>query len=158
MQRKPNGTVPDGFRAMSPASTGPWHVPVAGHVPIVAGEHPRLLFRRSDLSTLRAKATTPEGQAILRRLRLLLDGANGETMTTRLNPATTFDQASKTPPLDGTYTIGHAAGYGLLFQLTGDPKFVEFRRECFERALAGTRDRDEGFGGGGFFAEGDGNA
>ena len=142
LQRKPSGAVPDGFRAMSPANTGPWHVPVAGHVPVVAGEHPRLLFRRSDLQALRAKAATPEGRAILQRLRFLLDGADGETMTTRFNPATKFGEASKTPPLDGTYTIGHAAGYGLLYQLTGDPKFAEFGRQCFERALAGTRDRD----------------
>jgi len=142
LQRKPNGAVPDGFRAMSPAGTGPWHLPVAGHVPVVAGEHPRLLFRRGDVPALRAKAATPEGQAMLRRLRFLLDGADGETMTTRFNPATKFGEASETAPLDGTYTIGHAAGYGLLYQLTGDVRFAEFGRQCFERALAGTRDRD----------------
>lgn len=142
VERKPNGALPDGYRAMSPATTGAWHVPVAGYRPPVAGEHPRLLFRRSDLPALKAKASTPEGQAVLRRLRFLLDGAQGETMTSHFNPATRFDdvQASATPA--GTYTIGHAAGYGLLYQLTGDRKFAEFGRECFERALAGTRDRD----------------
>jgi len=142
MERRPNGSVPDGFRAMSPAGTGSWHVPVAGHLPVAAGEHPRLLFRQSDLPALRAKAATPEGQAMLRRLRFLLNGGDGETMTTRFNPARAFGQDPSTPPLDGTYTIGHAAGYGLLYQLTGDAKFAQYGRECFEQALAGVRDRD----------------
>lgn len=142
VERKPNGSLPDGYRAMSAATSGAWHVPVAGYQPPVAGEHPRLLFRRGDLPALRAKASTPEGRAIVRRLRFLLDGAEGETMTSHFNPATRFDDVQSTSPPDGTYTIGHAAGYGLLYQLTGDRKFAEFGRECFERALAGVRDRD----------------
>ena len=60
-QRRPNGALPDGYRAMPPAGSGPWYVASPGHVPPVAGESPRLLFRRSDLSALRTRAETPEG-------------------------------------------------------------------------------------------------
>jgi hypothetical protein len=142
IERRPDGSVPYGYRAMTSPHRGPWWVPVLGHVAPAPGEHPRLLFRRADLPALRAKAATPEGRAILQRLRLLLDGADGETMTTRFNPATRFDQGAAAPPPAGTYTLGHAAGYGLLYQLTGDRKYADYGRESFERALAGVRDRD----------------
>ena len=137
-----DGSLPYGFRAFAANGAGPWFVPVDGHVPVDATEHPRLLFRRSDLPALRAKAATPEGRALLQRLRFLLNGRDGETMTTHFNPATTLVPGANFDAPDGTYTIGHAAGYGLLYQLSGDPKFAEFGRECFERALAGARDRD----------------
>ena len=125
----------------------PWHVPVAGFKTVKRGEHPRLLFRKSDLPALRRKMKTPEGQAILKRLRYLLDGDQGETMTAVFSPAThaymgggykstTFDKP-------GVFTIGHVAGYGLLYQLTGDQKYAEFGRQCFEESLAGKRDRDD---------------
>lgn len=142
VERRADGRLPDGYRVSSSASTGPWFVPVAKHVPIAAGEHPRLLFRRSDLPELRRKAGTPEGQAILKRLRFLLDGQQGETMTKHVNPARSG--LEKSPPVipDGTLTIGHASGYGLLYQLTGEQKYADFGRLCFERALEGVRDRD----------------
>ncbi|MEC8942750.1 MAG: hypothetical protein VYC95_08460, partial [Verrucomicrobiota bacterium] len=50
------------------ADERPWHVPVEGFVAPASGEHPRLLFRRGDLPALRARAGTPEGRAILKRL------------------------------------------------------------------------------------------
>ncbi|MGA2502094.1 MAG: hypothetical protein ABSH20_30490, partial [Tepidisphaeraceae bacterium] len=34
-------------------------------------------------------------------------------------------------------------GYGMLYQLTGDKKYAELGRQCFEKALAGVRDRDD---------------
>jgi formylglycine-generating enzyme required for sulfatase activity len=143
VQRRPDGSVPYGYRAMPPASAGPWYVPVPGHLPVEAGEHPRLLFRRTDLPALRAKAATPEGQAILRRLRQLLNGGEGGSLPRDFSRAT---QAYPKEPVDplpaGAFTIGHAAGYGLLYQITGDTRYAELGRECFERALAGTRDRD----------------
>jgi hypothetical protein len=141
--RRPDGTRPYGYRLQPAQGEEPWFAVAPAHAPIGVGEHPRLLFRRSDLPALRQKARTPEGQAILRRLRLLLDGGEGETMTTRFSTATQAYSGQRAEPLAGTYTIGHAAGYGLLYQLTGDRKFAEFGRECFERALTGTRDRDD---------------
>ncbi len=125
----------------------PWFVPVQGFKPPAAGEHPRLLFRKSDLPQLRRKAETPEGQAILKRLRYLLDGKDGETMTSVFNSATHayMGGGSKSTVIDtpGVYTISHAAGYGLLYQLTGEKKYAEFGKQCFEKALAGVRDRDD---------------
>ena len=52
----------------------PWWVQVKDFKALKGGEHPRLLFRRSDLAALRKKARAPEGKANLKRLRLLLDG------------------------------------------------------------------------------------
>ena len=114
----------------------PRQVAVEGFKPPESGEHPRHLFRRSELPALRQKARTPEGKAILKRLRFLLDGKDGETMTTL------YRTGAQPPQGAGVYTMSHAAGYGLLYQLTGEKKYAEFGRLCFERALAGTPDRD----------------
>src|SRR5438045_145525 len=86
----------------------PWPADVSGWVKPTPGEHPRLLFRKADLPELKKRAGTPQGKAILKRLRFLLDGKNGDTL---LPP----DQPAQTP---GRFTIGHTAGYGLLYQLT----------------------------------------
>jgi len=125
----------------------PWFAELKGFKSPAPGEHPRLLFRKSDLPALRKKAQTPEGQAILRRLRYLFDGKDGETMTTVFSKATHaymgggFDNSTINTP--GVYTFSHAAGYGLLYQLTGEKKYAEFGKQCFEKALAGVRDRDD---------------
>jgi hypothetical protein len=118
----------------------PWHGAVENFTPPQPGEHPRLLFRRTELPALKEKAKTPEGKAILKRLRLLLDGKDGQTMTTL------FRAPDKTPQEAGVYSISHAAGYGLLYQLTGDAKYAEFGRQCFDKALAGIPDRDGRYG------------
>jgi len=125
----------------------PWFAEVKGFKPPAAGEHPRLLFRRSDLPALRKKAQTPEGKAILKRLGYLLDGKDGQTMTTVFSKATHaymgggYSNSVLNAP--GVYTISHAAGYGLLYQLTGEKKYAQFGKQCFEKALAGVRDRDD---------------
>jgi hypothetical protein len=124
------------LQAPAYADNRPWHVRPEGFTAPEPGEHPRLLFRKSDLPALRKKAQTPEGKAILKRLRQLLDGKDGRTMTTL------FNSPEKRLDGPGAYTMGHAAGYGLLYQLTGDRKYAEFGRQCFEKALAGVRDRD----------------
>ena len=118
----------------------PWHCPRQNFTPPQPGEHPRLLFRRTALPALKEKARTPEGKAILKRLRLLLDGKDGQTMTTF------FRDPEKPSQQAGVYSIGHAAGYGLLYQLTGEKKYAEFGRECFEKAMAGIPDRDDRYG------------
>jgi len=127
--------------------TSPWWVPVKDYKPLQPGEHPRLLFRKADLASLRKKALTPEGKAIIKRLRYLLDGKYGETMTTVFSPATHAymlgDKKDMTLEMPGIYTFSHAAGYGLLYQLTGDRKYSEFGKQCFELALNGQRDRDD---------------
>ena len=51
-----------------------WALPVENHQPVQPQEHPRLIFRRSQLETLRKKAKTPTGQAILAKLNQTLSG------------------------------------------------------------------------------------
>lgn len=126
---------------------GPWFTAVEGFSPPAPGDHPRLLFRKSDLPALRKKMQTPEGRAILKRLCYLLEGTRGATLTTLFSDATHAcvggghkDTTLKKP---GVFTIGHVAGYGLLYQLTGDGKYAELGRQCFEKSLAGTRDSDD---------------
>lgn len=143
----------------------PWPADVPGFVPPAGGEHPRLLFRKSDLPELKRRAATPEGQYIVARLKELLGG--GETMPTSYNRSTKAyegnaaaggDDESPSPgkkkskgvqsgsEIDlpvGAYTISHAAGFGMLYQLTGEAKYAELGRQCFEKAFAGVRDRDD---------------
>lgn len=41
----------------------------ADYVPFAIGEHPRTLFRKSELASLRAKAQTPFGQAMIEKIK-----------------------------------------------------------------------------------------
>ena len=52
----------------------PWWLPATDFQPLQPGEHPRLLFRKSNVELLRKKAQTPEGKAIIARLRTQLNG------------------------------------------------------------------------------------
>jgi hypothetical protein len=45
-------------------------------------------------------------------------------------------------PLGRVYTLWHAAGYGMLWQLTGQREYAGLGRQCVEKALEGQRDRD----------------
>jgi hypothetical protein len=121
------GSAP--IRGAEPA----WPADVLGWAKPKPGEHPRLLFRQGDLADLRKRAETPEGKAIIKRLRFLLDGKNGETLLESGQPEHTV----------GAFSIGHAAGYGLLYQLTGDKKYADLGLQCFDRMLKGERDRDK---------------
>ncbi len=128
------------------AEDAPWPSPVSGFVAPEAGEHPRLFFRRSDLAELRRRAATPEGKAILARLKEQLGG--GEAMPKHKNPMTSAYGKSGGPkpskeemPL-GAYSLSHAAGFGFLYQITGEKKYADLGRECFEWAFEGVRDRD----------------
>jgi hypothetical protein len=135
-----------GFKPPSEEDLAGWPVAVKGHVPVKPGEHPRLLFRKTDLAGLKARANTPEGKALIARLRLQLDGAHGETMTDKFgvkgpvsrDGAGEFDKA----PL-GYFTFSHAAGYGFLYLLTGNQKYADLGREAMEKAFEGYRDRDQ---------------
>lgn len=124
---------------------GGWVEPVPGWVPVQPGEHPRLLFRKGDVAALRARARTPDGQAILARLRATLGG--GEALPTIRNPAkTAYSSDSSSSPLlrrEGAYTISHAAGFGFLYQITGDATYADLAKQCVELAMAGQRDRDD---------------
>ncbi|MGD0898163.1 MAG: hypothetical protein ABR915_10035 [Thermoguttaceae bacterium] len=120
----------------------PWYVPVAGFKPVAPGEHPRLLFRQADVPALRKKAETPDGKAILARLRTLLDGKNGDTLPTVFNPtAPNNHNASPVLPV-GAFTTSHGAGYGLLYQVTGDRKYAELARQAVQMCFDGKNDID----------------
>jgi hypothetical protein len=122
-----------------------WPSPVPDFVAPAPGEHPRLFFRKKDVDALKERARTPEGKRILDRLRELLGG--GEAMPSAFNP-------NRGPQKDGagdfhataavgkTYTLWHGAGFGFLYQLTGDARYAGLGRACVEKALDGQRDRD----------------
>jgi hypothetical protein len=123
-----------------------WPTDVPGFAKPAAGEHPRLLFRKADLPALRAKAQTPEGKALVVRLRTIL-GGNGEVFPEVFSAAVKgYDRgAVQDEDIDkpGAFTIGHAAGYGLLYQLTGEKKYADLGRKCFEKMMEGVRDIDD---------------
>jgi hypothetical protein len=124
----------------------PWQ-PVPGFVAPEPGEHPRLFFRRTDLPTLRERAKTPEGKAILERLKVLL-GTDGLTMPeVKSDMQSAYGKGGGPKPRKeewpvGTYSISHAAGFGFLYQITGDKTYADLGKECFEWAFEGVRDRD----------------
>ena len=130
------------------AEEPPWPAPVPGHKPVGPGEHPRLFFRKSDLPALKARARTPEGQAIIKRLRVTLNGSDGESLPTIRNPMTTaYGKTGGPKPQKGdmpvgAYSISHMAGFGFLHLLTGEQKYADLARGCFELAEKGVRDRD----------------
>ncbi len=118
----------------------PWPSVVDSVAPAKPGEHPRLLFRKSDLPALRAKMQTPQGQAILARLKQTLGG--GESMPNHYQRARrAYGGESRNLPV-GAYTLWHGMGFGFLYQLTGEQKYAELARQCVDKALAGQRDRD----------------
>lgn len=123
-----------------------WPTDVPGYVKPAPGEHPRLLFRKADVAALRAKAQTPEGKALVARLRTIL-GGNGEVFPAVFSAAVKgYDKnAAPNEEIDkpGAFTIGHAAGYGLLYQLTGEKKYADLGRQAFEKLLEGVRDVDD---------------
>jgi len=69
--------------------------PLAGLVPPQPGEHPRLLFRKSDLPALREKAKTPLGEAALAKM-----GSSNQKES-------------------------DVVGLGMKYQLTGDRQFAD---------------------------------
>ncbi|MFP3938361.1 MAG: hypothetical protein ACLFVW_08460 [Phycisphaerae bacterium] len=124
----------------------PWPAPVEGHEPVQPGEHPRLLFRKSEIPQLRRRAQTPEGQAIVERLRFLLNEGDGKTLPKRYNPLREKPPADGSGPTadspPGMYTISHPAGYGMLYVLTGEQLYADLGREAMDMALNNYRDRD----------------
>ncbi|MDD1710315.1 MAG: hypothetical protein LUQ37_05340 [Methanoregulaceae archaeon] len=119
----------------------PWFVTVPGWRPVEPGEHPRLFFRKSDLPELRRRAETPGGKVILARLRVLLGG--GERMPVSLNPAKKAYEENGFRAVPGSYSISHAAGFGFLYQLTGERTYADLARQCVELAWGGQRNFDD---------------
>lgn len=134
-----------GGSARGQETNRPWPMPVKDWKAPQPGEHPRLFFRAADLPTIRQRAETAEGKAIVARLRTLVGG--GEAMPTEYNPnrGKQPDGSGKfqdSAPLGKTYTLWHGAGFGMLWQLTGDRKYADLGKQCVAKALEGQRDRD----------------
>lgn len=94
-----------------------WPKPVANFQPIQPQEHPRLIFRKSDISLLKEKAKTPVGQAILAQL----------------------NQSLKQPIDYGGYVPNggyHATGYCLQAILNEDPKPAETAWNIVEKSMS----------------------
>lgn len=133
--------------SVAAAQDGPWPADVKGFVPVQPGEHPRLLFRKADLPALKQKMNSPEGQAILKRLRVTLNGGDGESVPAKLGmkgrPGADGSGPLANEPVGSIVTFSHVAGYGLLYQLTGNKKYADMGRQCMDAALDGHRDKDQ---------------
>jgi hypothetical protein len=81
-----------------------WTEPVVGFKKLEPNEHPRLIFRKSDLPLIKKRLETPEGQAIMARFLEQLPKQHADN--------------SKNQPF-------FPAGYGLAYQLTGDKAHAE---------------------------------
>ena len=131
--------------AAEPAGACP--TPVPGFVPPAPGEHPRLFFRKAELPAIKARAATEDGKRIVARLRFLLDGANGDQMPELYNDCPKIENRDHAPssvdnaPLGKAFTLWHPAGYGMLWQLTGEKKYADLSRKCVEKMFDGQRDR-----------------
>ena len=116
-----------------------WPAPVPGWKAPEAGEHPRLFFRKADLPEIKKRAATPEGQVIVKRLGLLLDGKDGKTLPTILpKPGAGAPNAKPGEAL----TLWHPVGYGMLYQLTGDKLYADLGKQAMEHILTDTGDID----------------
>ncbi|MCH8539648.1 MAG: hypothetical protein LAT58_02640 [Opitutales bacterium] len=124
-----------------PETSGWYRPPPDEFQAVEPGEHPRLLFRAEDVPALREKAETPEGRAIVERLRELL-GEDGEAMTERFNEREPHNHFRGPEHPIGTFTMWHGAGFGLLYQLTGEEKYADLAREAVQLAFEGKMDRD----------------
>jgi len=131
-------TVDDRF------SGSAWPADVPGFVPVQGGEHPRLLFRKTDLEKLRQRMNTPEGQAIIKRLRVQLNGSDGTSMPKIGAPAKAAGDEEGGEA--GIYSFSHVAGFGLLYQLTGDRRYADLGRQCMEKAFEGVPNFDTRYG------------
>ena len=131
------------YESAAAKDTRPWMAQAKDFKSPGPGEHPRLFFRKADLPELKRRAETPDGKKILARLRQLLNGSNGESMPTLLNPAKQAYEKNNFKAKPGAYSISHAAGFGFLYQLTGEKKHADLARQCVEKAWAGQRDFDD---------------
>lgn len=96
-------------RGAPAAAAQDWSVAVPGWKPVAANEHPRLIFRKDDVPTVRKRAQTPAGKIMIERAKKLLDAP---------------------------FTTWHAAGHAFLYQVTGDEAWADNAKEAAEQTLA----------------------
>jgi hypothetical protein len=91
-----------------------WTQPVPGFTALEPREHPRLIFRKSDLPIIKRRLETPEGKAIMQRFLAALPR-----------------QHAKSPKNQPFFP----AGYALAYQLTGEKAHAEKAKELLAGML-----------------------
>ncbi|MGD0896853.1 MAG: hypothetical protein ABR915_03390 [Thermoguttaceae bacterium] len=102
-----------------------WTQPAPGFKKLEPNEHPRLIFRKSDLPELKRRMETPEGKAIMERFFAALPRQHA--------------QSQKNKPF-------FPAGYALAYQLTGDKAHAEKAKELLSGMLSLGGSQDIHFG------------
>jgi hypothetical protein len=90
-----------------------WWLPEDDFKICEAAEHPRLVFRKSELGEIRSRSRTPEGRAVVSRMLEVL-GARADRPKLR------------------SYA---AAGYGFAYQLTGEVQYADRARRLLEEEV-----------------------
>jgi hypothetical protein len=104
-----DGQVKHGLKGKVTGKLYPlWTEPPAGFRKLEPKEHPRLIFRRSDLPMIKKRLETPEGKAILARMLEALPKQHAKH--------------NKTQPY-------FAAGYAMAYQITGNKAHAEKAKE-----------------------------
>jgi hypothetical protein len=98
----------------------PWPKQIANYQPIKPEEHPRLIFRASQLPALQQKAKTPTGQAILAQLKKTFSQPIYYVLPQGYGP-------------NGGY---HAVGYCFLSVLNEDPQATATAWTIVEKSLS----------------------
>jgi hypothetical protein len=91
-----------------------WTEPPPGFKKLEPNEHPRLIFRKSDLPALKQRMETPEGKEIMARFFAALPRQHAKN--------------EKNQPF-------FPAGYGLAYQLTGDKAHADKAKEILSGML-----------------------
>jgi hypothetical protein len=91
-----------------------WSEPAPSFKRLEPQEHPRLVFRKSDLPLLQKRLKTPQGKAILKRFLAMLPQQHVK---------------------DGKCAPYFPAGYGLAYQLTGDKAHAQRAKELLAGML-----------------------
>jgi hypothetical protein len=91
-----------------------WTEPVAGFKKLEPNEHPRLIFRKSDLPAIKQRLETPVGKGIMARF---------------------FEQLPKQHASNEKNKPFFPAGYGLAYQLTGDKAHADKAKEVLAGML-----------------------
>jgi len=100
----------------SPLAAAPLPSPGTPDAAAGPGEHPRLVFRKDFVPTLRERAKTPEGQAMIARAEKMLNDR---------------------------FTTWNPAGWALLYQATGDAAYADKAREAAAELMAGKGQHDK---------------
>lgn len=112
---------------------------LAESVQFKPGEHPRLLFDKDDIATLRQRAKTPQGKKLMDELRRLLSQADRGFAWNKCAGRTSWKKRCATPYSEGYYAVGEAA----MFLLTDKKVHLERAKHRMLDAMC-SRDGEAG--------------